>query len=87
MTIAAYEQLKNRGQKLEALITAGSKVQIMAARELFRLSLVELYEQGFWQQHPSEFKTHIRLYRASGPFRFSAPASTSGPGRMAQYSP
>ncbi len=87
MTIAAYEQLKYRSQKLESLLMTGSKIQIMAARELFRLSLVELYEQGFWQQHPNEFKTHMRLYRASGPFRFSVPASTSVPDRMARHSP
>jgi len=87
MTTAAYEQLKYRSQKLEALIMTGSKVQIMAARELFRLSLVELYEQGFWQQHPNEFNTHMRLYRASGPFRFSPRASKSVPDRRAQYSP
>lgn len=87
MTIAAYELLKYRSQKLEALVLAGSNVQIIAARELFRLSLVELHEQGFWQQHPNEFKTHMRLYRASGPFRFSVPASKSVPDRMAQYSP
>lgn len=87
MTIAAYEQLKRRSQRLEALIRTGSKVQIMAARELFRLSLVELYEQGFWQQHPNEFKTHMRLYRASGPFRFNARASKSVPDKMAQYTP
>jgi len=83
----AYAQLTQRRLKLEELVTTDCDLRIRTARELFRLSLVELYTQGYWQQHPSEFRTHMRLYRASGPFRFSALASTSVPDRMAQYSP
>ncbi len=85
MTISALERLKHRSEQLETLLMKGSNVQIIAARELFRLSLVELYEQGFWQANPAEFQIHMRLYRASGPFRFSAPASMSGPDRMVRY--
>ncbi len=87
MTITAYSRLKDRSEQLEMLLVHGSVVQVIAARELFRLSLVELHEQGYWQQHPAEFKTHMRLYRASGPFRFNAPASRSVPDRTARYSP
>ena len=85
MTNAAYVRLKQRGQQLEIALVNGRTVQIIAARELFRLSLVELYDQGFWRENPAEFKSHMRLYRASGPYGFSAPASTSGPDRTAQY--
>lgn len=87
MMIAAYVQLKQRSERLETLLMTGCDVQIMAARELFRLSLVELYQQGYWQEHPREFETHMRLYRASGLFRSSALASTSVPDRMVRYSP
>jgi len=85
--IAAYAQLKHRSERLETLLIKGCDVQIIAAREMFRLSLVALYEQGYWQEHPNEFKTHMQLYRESGPFRFSALASTSVPDRTARYSP
>lgn len=84
---AAYAQLRHRSQQLETLLIAGSDVQVIAARELFRLSLVELHEQGYWQQHPNEFKNHMRLYRASGPFRFNAPVSRSVPDKTARYIP
>jgi len=60
----AYAQLTQRRQKLEELVTTGCDLRIRTARELFRLSLVELYTQGYWQeQSPRVPKPYAALSR------------------------
>ncbi|MFN3451328.1 MAG: hypothetical protein ACK4ZE_04155 [Sphingorhabdus sp.] len=87
MTIMARAKLMCRKQQLESTLSQGNSAQIIAARELLRLSLVEMYELGYWREHPSQFKGYLRLYRAAGTLRFNAPASKSAPDKTAQYIP
>ena len=87
MTIMARARLTHRSQQLETLLIKGNNIQIIAARELLRLSLVELYDLGYWRVHPEQFKIHMRLYRASAAMRFNSPASKSAPDKRDQYIP
>jgi hypothetical protein len=87
MTIMARAKLLCRSQQLETMLMNGNSVQIIAARELLRLSLVELHELGYWRENADQLKDYMRLYRASGPLRFNAPVSMSVPDRTARYIP
>lgn len=79
MTIMAHAKLTHRSKQLQTQLLQGNDVQIIAARELLRLSLVELHELGYWQEHPEQFKTHMHLYRAAAKINLNLPASMSAP--------
>ena len=87
MNIMARVKLQHRSEQLQALLMKGNSVQIIAARELLRLSLVEMHELGYWREHPDQFQNEMRLYRASAKIMFNPPASMSEPDKRAQYSP
>lgn len=87
MTIIARAKLMHRSQQLESMLMKGNSVQIIAARELLRLSLVEMHELGYWRENANQFKAYMRLYRASGPLRFNAPVSMSVPDKTVRYIP
>jgi hypothetical protein len=86
MTEFAHKQLKHRSERLRHLLNHGANGEIAAARELLRLSLVELYREGYWQKEPAELQRHMRIYRAAEPHGLSAPESMSAPDKMARYS-
>lgn len=87
MTITAHARLQFRSQQLQTVLLNGTSVQIIAARELLRLSLVELHELGFWRDHPDQFQAQMRLYRACAEMRFTPPASKSAPDKKARCIP
>ncbi len=87
MVITALARLRHRSEQLTAKLAFGTASEIKAMRELLRLSLIELYELGHWREEPEEFKTYMRLYRACGPSRFTAPPSMSAPDRRDRCSP
>lgn len=87
MTILARTKLQHRSEQLQTLLMNGNSVQIIAARELLRLSLVEMHELGYWRAHPDQFQIQMRLYRASAKMMFNPPASMSGPDKRGQYIP
>lgn len=87
MIIMAEAKLKHRSEQLQLLLTKGNSVQIIAARELLRLSLVELHELGYWRDYPDRFQTSMRLYRASATIMFNPPASMSVPDKKGQCIP
>ena len=87
MSITARAKLAHRSQQLQKLLLNGNTVQIIAARELLRLSLVEMHEIGYWREHPEQFKTEMQLYRASAKVMFSPPASMSALGKRTQCTP
>lgn len=87
MTVSAIAQLKQRRLQLETQIIMGNDVQIIAARALFRHSLVELHDLGYWREHPDQFKIQMRLYRASAKMPFNPPVSKSAPDKRARCSP
>lgn len=87
MTIMARAKLTHRSEQLQTLLMKGNPVQIIAARELLRLSLVEMHELGHWRAYPEQFKIQMRLYRASAKAIFNQPASRSAPDKMGQYIP
>lgn len=87
MTISALAKLRHRGEQLTSKLAFGSQGEIAAARELLRQSMVELYALGYWREHPDQFKTQMRLYRACATRRFNALESMSAPDRMARRSP
>jgi hypothetical protein len=68
-------------------LESGTEFEIKIARELLRLSLVELYELGHWRAQPEQFKTCMRLYRRCETATVSAPPSMSAPDRTGRYSP
>jgi hypothetical protein len=87
MVILALAKLQHRSEKLRTKLTSGSATEIKFAREMLRLSLVELYELGHWRDRPEQLRTHMRLYRACETASISAPPSMSVPDRMDQCSP
>ncbi|MGB5078867.1 MAG: hypothetical protein WBO17_15415 [Sphingorhabdus sp.] len=58
-------KLDRRSAQLKFKLTNGSQAEIDMARELLRLSLVELYELGYWRDQPHQFRTYMRLFRTS----------------------
>lgn len=87
MAIMALAKLRHRSDQLTVKLAFGTATEVKAARELLRLSLVELYDLGHWREQPEQFKTYMRLYRACSPTGFSAPESMSAPDRRDQCSP
>ena len=87
MTITAQARLQFRSQQLQETLLNGTSVQIIAARELLRLSLVELHDLGYWREHPDQFIAQMRLYRACAEMRFTPPASMSAPDKKARCNP
>lgn len=85
MTLTARAKLKHRNMQLQAMLSKGTRRQILAARESLRLSMVELNEVGYWRDNPDELNVQLRLYRAAAKMVFS-PASMSGPDKRAQCS-
>ena len=87
MTITAHARLQFRSQQLQSVLLNGTHVQIIAARELFRLSLVELYELGYWREYPDQFNTQMPLYRACATLRATPLGSKSAPDKKARCIP
>ena len=87
MVISALARLRHRSTQLKARLTLGSATDVASAREMLRLSLVELYELGYWREHPNEFRIHMQMFRAQAATRFNGQPSTSGLGRTDQCSP
>lgn len=87
MVITALARLGHRSEQLTAKLASGTAGDVKAARELLRLSMVELYKLGHWRERPEEFKTYMRLYRATCPSIFIVPLSRSAPDRMGRYNP
>jgi hypothetical protein len=67
MTIYALAKLHHRSEQMTVKLAFGTKTEIAAARELLRQSLIELYELGYWLQHPEDMRKYMRLYRICGP--------------------
>lgn len=87
MTIMARARLTRRSEKLQTHLLTGNNVQIIAARELLRLSIVEMHELGYWREHPDQFKMQMRLYGASAAIRFNERRSRSVPDKKARHIP
>jgi hypothetical protein len=87
MAIMALAKLRHRSEQLTAKLAFGTATEVKAARELLRLSLIELYELGHWREQPDDFKIYMRLYRACSPTSFSVPESMSAPDRRDRCSP
>jgi hypothetical protein len=87
MVITALARLRHRSEQLTVKLAFGTASEVKTARELLRLSLVELYDLGHWREQPEEFKTCMRLYRACSPKSFSVQESMSAPDRRDQCSP
>jgi hypothetical protein len=83
MTMRARARLQHRNTQLQTLLIAGSSLQIMAARELLRQSMVELHELGYWRDNPDQLNVQMRLYRAAAKMMFS-PVSMSAPDKRDQ---
>jgi hypothetical protein len=84
MTDSALRTLEHRSERLRTILRGGTATEIKVAREMLRLSLIELYGLGHWQCQPNDLQNHMRLYRAA---EATAPPSMSGPDKMARYSP
>lgn len=88
MINTALNTLRHRSQRLSERQKAGTSLEVNAARELMRRSLVELYELGHWQDHPEQLRDYMDIYRASDSgVDFTVTASMSAPDRRAQCSP
>jgi hypothetical protein len=87
MVITALAKLQHRSEKLRAKLAFGTATEIKSAREMLRLSLVELYELGHWRDQPEQFRTHMRLYRSCDTGNISAMEPKSAPDRRDRYSP
>lgn len=87
MILAAQAKLKHRSDQLQNLMLKGNSVQIIAARESLRLSLVEMHELGYWRDYPEQFRKHMHLYRTSATMMFNPPVSMSGPDKRGQCTP
>jgi len=86
MAEAALRTLHHRSDKLRNMLCSGTQTEVKAAREMVRLSLVELYGLGYWQAHPEQLRDYMRLYRKVEASAVTAPESSSELGRMARYS-
>jgi hypothetical protein len=54
MTMMAEAKLEHRSAQLQTALMKGNSAEIIAARELLRLSLVELHESGYWRENPDQ---------------------------------
>ena len=86
MTVMAEAKMQHRSVQLQTALMRGNSAEIIAARELLRLSLEEMQGSGYWREHPDQLQIQMRLYRISAKMMFNPPASMSGPDKMAQYS-
>lgn len=87
MVITALARLRHRSEQLNAKLAFGTASEAKVARELLRLSLVELYELGHWREQPDEFKAYMRLYRACSARSFTVQESMTEPDRRDRCSP
>lgn len=85
MDIPALARLRHRGALLERKLASSGMADTETAREMLRQSLVELYELGYWRDHPGEFRSYMRLFRACQ--SLSVPPSMFGLGRTDQCNP
>jgi len=87
MAESTLRTLNHRSEQLRIKLRSGTNTEVNAAREMMRLSLVDLYGLGYWQAHPDALRDYMRLYRAAKEMSANAPLSKSAPDRMARYSP
>jgi len=87
MADAALRTLHHRSDKLRQKLHSGTHIEVKAAREMLRLSLIELHGLGYWQAKPEQLRDYMRLYRAAERRNAIESPSMSGPGRMARYIP
>ena len=87
MTMMAEAKLEHRSAQLQTALMKGNSAEIIAARELLRLSLEEMQESGYWRENPDQLQIQMRLYRISAKMMFNPPASMSGPDKKVQYIP
>jgi hypothetical protein len=87
MTVMAEAKLELRSVHLQTALMKGNSAEIIAARELLRLSLEEMQGSGYWREHPDQLQIQMRLYRISAKMMFNPPASMSGPDKKVQYIP
>ncbi len=89
MIDVALSALQHRSQQLRLALESGVASDIRVARENVRLSIVELYNLGYWRDRPQSFRSYIQLYRLCRCLdtSLSVPPSRSVPDRMARYSP
>jgi hypothetical protein len=83
MTGTALRTLKHRHERLRAALSGGTAIEIRLAREMLRLSLIELYGLGHWRDQPNDLQNHMRLFRAAEP---TESPSMTAPDKMARYS-
>jgi hypothetical protein len=50
----AEAKLEHRSAQLQTALMKGNSAEIIAAREVLRLSLVELHESGYWRENPDQ---------------------------------
>jgi hypothetical protein len=65
MADAALRTLHHRSEQLRKKLRSGTHTEVKAAREMLRLSLVELYALGYWQAQPEKLHDYMRLYRTA----------------------
>lgn len=87
MADTALRTLRHRSEQLRDKLRSGTHGEVKAAREMLRLSLVELYGLGYWQAQPDQLRDYVRLYRSAEERNASAPPFMSEPGRMVRYIP
>ena len=87
MTMMAEAKLEQRSAQLQTALMKGNSAEIIAARELLRLSLEEMKESGYWRDNADQLQIQMRLYRISAKMMFNPPASMSGPDKKVQYIP
>ena len=75
MTVMAEAKMQHRSVQLQTALMRGNSAEIIAARELLRLSLVELHESGYWRENPDQLDFQMRLYRVAAKMMFNPPSS------------
>ncbi|MCX7267169.1 MAG: hypothetical protein NTU75_01375 [Sphingomonadales bacterium] len=56
MTVMAEAKLELRSVHLQTALMKGNSAEIIAARELLRLSLEEMQESGYWRENPDQLQ-------------------------------
>ena len=87
MTMMAEAKMQHRSAQLQTALMKGNSAEIIATRELLRLSLEEMHGAGYWRENPDQLQIQMRLYRISAKMMFNPPASMSGPDKKVQYIP
>ena len=87
MTMMVDAKMQHRSVQLQTALMKGNSAEIIAARELLRLSLEEMQESGYWRDNADQLQIQMRLYRISAKMMFNPPASMSGPDKKVQYIP